>query len=189
MLIHSVRPLPSSRGFVIFQRESNKCPFCNITLIYSPALAIIKGVLPPALLAVLFILLPIVLRMMVNLQGEILQSDIELKLFSRYWLFQVIHGFLIVTLASGLVNALANIDEMAGQVPTLLATKLPGASIFFLTFILTATFTGAAMSFSRIVPAIMFYLRPILGGNTPRKWYQTTVSCVVCVVRTTDASV
>lgn len=37
----------------------------------SVPLAIIKGVLPPALLAVLFMLLPIVLRLMVKLQGEI----------------------------------------------------------------------------------------------------------------------
>lgn len=114
--------------------------------------------------------------MMVKLQGEIRKSDIELKLFSRYWLFQVIHGFLIVTVASGLVKALGNLGNTASSVPTLLAENLPGASIFFLTFILTATFVGAAMSFSRVVPAIMFYLRPILGGNTPRKWYQTTVS-------------
>lgn len=60
-------------------------------------------------------------------------SDIELKLFSRFWLFQVIHGFLIVTAASGLVGALQNIGETVGQLPTLLATKLPDASIFFLT--------------------------------------------------------
>jgi len=60
-------------------------------------------------------------------------SDIEYKLFTRFWLFQVIHGFLIVTLASGLVNALGNLGGMASQVPTLLASKLPGASIFFLT--------------------------------------------------------
>lgn len=139
-------------------------------------MAIIKGVLPPALLAVLFMLLPIVLRLMIKLQGEIRKSDIELKLFSRYWLFQVIHGFLIVTLSSGLINALGNLGDTASSVPTLLANRLPGASIFFLTFILTATFTGAAKSFSRVVPVVMFYLRPILGGNTPRKWFQTTVS-------------
>ncbi|KAL0240602.1 hypothetical protein I308_106400 [Cryptococcus tetragattii IND107] len=137
----------------------------------SPALAIIKGVLPPALLAVLFMLLPVVLRLMVKMQGEIRKSDIELRLFSRFWLFQVIHGFLIVTLASGLMNALGNLGNTASQVPTLLADKLPGASIFFLTFILTATFSGAAKTYSRLVPWIMYLLRNILAGGTPRKAY------------------
>jgi hypothetical protein len=96
-----------------------------------PALGIIKGVLPPALLAVLFMLLPIVLRLMVKMQGEVRKSDIELKLFSRFWLFQVIHGFLIITLASGLINALSNLGNL--PVTRLLADNLPGASIFFLT--------------------------------------------------------
>jgi hypothetical protein len=170
-----VRQLLSLPGSVDSHRESFWL-FCVNVLTSSPVLAIIKGVLPPVLLAVLFMLLPIVLRMMVKKQGEILKSDIELKLFTRYWLFQVIHGFLIVTLASGLVNALGNLGDTASSVPMLLANKLPGASIFFLTFILTATFTGAAKSFSRVIPVVMFYLRGILGGNTPRKWFQTTVS-------------
>ena len=37
----------------------------------SPVLGIIKGVLPPVLLAVLFMLLPIILRLWVKMQGEI----------------------------------------------------------------------------------------------------------------------
>lgn len=93
-------------------------------------------------------LLPIVLRIWVKMQGEIRRrcafrlhehslqsltrsSDIELKLFTRFWLFQVIQGFLIITLSSGLISALGN--GITGSVPTLLAEKLPQASIFFLT--------------------------------------------------------
>ncbi|WWD05285.1 hypothetical protein V865_003358 [Kwoniella europaea PYCC6329] len=132
---------------------------------------IVKGVLPPVLLAVLFMLLPIVLRLLVKLQGEVRKTDIELKLFSRFWLFQVIHGFLIVTLAAGLITALSDIGNTVGQLPTLLAEKLPTASIFFLTFILTATFSGAAKSYSRAVPWVMYMLSGILAGNTPRKVY------------------
>ena len=78
-------------------------------------------------------LLPIVLRMMVKMQGEIRRSEIELKLFTRFWLFQVIHGFLVVTVAAGLVGALQDISNTVKELPTLLATNLPTASIFFLT--------------------------------------------------------
>jgi len=137
----------------------------------APALGIIRGVLPPALLAILFMLLPVVLRMFVKSQGEIRKSDIELKLFTRFWLFQVIHGFLIVTLASGLMGALGQLGQTANSVPTLLAEKLPGASIFFLTFILTATFASATKLYARLVPLVMFALSSILSGNTPRKYY------------------
>ena len=82
---------------------------------------------------------------------------------------QVIHGFLVITLASGLIAALGNLGSTASSVPTLLATQLPNASIFFLTFILTTTFAGAAQNMSRVVPFVMRLLNPILGGNTPRK--------------------
>jgi hypothetical protein len=136
-----------------------------------PALAIIKGVLPPALLAVLFMLLPIVLRMMVKMQGEVLHSQIELKLFSRFWLFQVIHGFLIVTVASGLVKALGNFDAFLAAAPTSLATNLPGASIFFLTYVLVQTFGAAAKAYSRAIPTVLYGLRNIIGGGTPRKMF------------------
>ncbi|WWD18719.1 hypothetical protein CI109_103173 [Kwoniella shandongensis] len=142
-----------------------------ICTIPKPALGIIKGVLPPVLLAIVFAVLPMILRMFVKLQGEVLKTDIELKLFSRFWLFQVIHGFLIITLASGLISALSDVGSNPGMVPSMLASKLPNASIFFLTFILTATLSGAAKNYARIVPWVMYMLRGILGGNTPRKFY------------------
>jgi hypothetical protein len=50
------------------QRASWLAWICTLP---APVLGIIRGVLPPVLLAVLFMLLPIVLRMFVKLQGEI----------------------------------------------------------------------------------------------------------------------
>ena len=141
----------------------------------APALGIIRGVLPPVGLAILFAVLPMVLRKLIKLQGEVLKSETELKLFSRFWLFQVIHGFLIITAASGLINALGELGNNPGSVTTLLASRLPGASIFFLTFILTVTFSGAAKGYAQVVPFVMYNFRGLLGGNTPRKWYNTQV--------------
>lgn len=94
-------------------------------------------------------ILPMILRFFVKMQGEIRKrsvnsnlerllrliglSDIEYKLFTRFWLFQVIHGFLVITLASGLIASLSNLGETTSSIPTLLASNLPKASIFFLT--------------------------------------------------------
>ncbi|KAJ9113068.1 hypothetical protein QFC22_006164 [Naganishia vaughanmartiniae] len=137
----------------------------------SAVLGIIQGVLPPAALAVLFMLLPVTLRMWTKYSGVVRKSDVELKLFSRFWKFQIIHGFLVITLASGLVAALGNWQQTVNDIPLALSNKLPSASIFFLTFIVTATFSSAAMAYSRIVPVAMFFLKGILGGKTPRKIY------------------
>ncbi|KAK4705553.1 calcium permeable stress-gated cation channel, partial [Phenoliferia sp. Uapishka_3] len=152
-------------------------------------LGIIQGVLPPVLLAVLFMLLPVVLRMFVRMGGPVLRSEIELQLFSRFWLFQVIHGFLIITLSAGLIDALKKINgQTLPQLPNLLATKLPAASTFFLQYLALCSYsfyagrkpslpslfqldalTSFGLSVSRTVPFVMSKLGGILSGPTPRK--------------------
>ena len=93
----------------------------------------VQGVLPPAALAVLFMLLPIVLRLFAKFEGIPLNSAIERSLMTRYFIFLFIHGFIIVTLASGLVASIPLIANNPGSAVTLLATQLPLASTFFLT--------------------------------------------------------
>lgn len=144
-------------------------PFGWIQKIPAVPLGIVKAVLPSAALAILFMILPIILRIWIKLQGETRKSEVELKLFSRYWLFWIIQGFLVVTLASGILPALANISSTLNSIPTLLANQLPGANIFFLVFILTATWASAAKTLARLVPYIMWLLRGFLAGSTPRK--------------------
>lgn len=129
---------------------------------------IIQGILPPVALAVLFMVLPIFLRACIQLQGEPLQSEIERQLWARFWVFQVVHGFLIITIASGLPSALQNIQARINQLPTLLANNLPSASIFFLTFVLTTTLSSAGKMNARLIPWVFSKLT-FLRGNTPRK--------------------
>ena len=51
---------------------------------------IISGILPPALLAVLMMLLPIFLRLLARFEGMPQRTSIELSLMTRYFIFQVI---------------------------------------------------------------------------------------------------
>ncbi|GAA5909988.1 hypothetical protein JCM8208_006407 [Rhodotorula glutinis] len=133
-----------------------------------PINGIIQGSLPPIALAVLFLLLPIVLRLFARFEGIPLRTGIELSLMTRYFLFQVIHGFLIVTLASGLVNAIPDIVNNPSSAVTLLATQLPAASTFFLTYFVTTSFAGAAGSLLQIAKLIVYYVKLVLLGSTPR---------------------
>jgi hypothetical protein len=93
---------------------------------------IIQGILPPVLLAVLFMLVPIIFRKLLTIQGEPRHSDLERKLWYRFWVFLLFDGFLVVSFASGIIPALADFDHFLKTVPTTLATKLPQASIFCL---------------------------------------------------------
>lgn len=135
-------------------------------------MGIIKSVLPSVAMAVLFMFLPIILRIWIKYSGEIRKSEIELKLFTRYWLFWIINGFVVATLASGVMKALGNLNGTFNNIPNLLAKNLPGASLFFLCFVLTSTWAAAAKDLARIMPFVMWQLRGILAGGTPRKAFQ-----------------
>ncbi|KDQ58423.1 hypothetical protein JAAARDRAFT_667498 [Jaapia argillacea MUCL 33604] len=137
----------------------------------SVVVGIIQGILPAALLAILMMLLPIVLRMLAKLEGIPKYTGLELSLMTRYFMFQVIHSFLIVTLASGIIASLPNLVNHPTGIPSLLATHLPQASTFFLTYILLQGLSGTAAGFLQAVPLILYYVKIFLLGSTPRSVY------------------
>jgi len=116
-------------------------------------------------------LLPIVLRLLARFEGIPKKTGLELSLMSRYFTFQVIHSFLIVSLASGLISALPDLVKNPTSVPTLLAQNLPQASTFFLTYVILQGLAGTAAGFLQAVPLILHYVKLILAGSTPRAAY------------------
>jgi hypothetical protein len=87
---------------------------------------------------------------------------------TRYLIFQVIHSFLIVTLASGIIAALPALLNKPSSAASLLAQNLPEASTFFLTYIILQGLSGTAGGFLQIVTLIIYYIKLILLGSTPR---------------------
>ncbi|KAL5521544.1 PHM7_2 [Sanghuangporus sanghuang] len=134
-------------------------------------LGIIQGILPPVLLALLMMLLPIILRLLAKFEGVPRRSGVELRLMSRYFLFQVIHSFLIVTLASGIIAALPELLDDPGSIPTILAQKLPSASNFFLTYVILQGLSGSAAGFLQAIPLVIYYAKLFILGSTPRSVY------------------
>ncbi|KAJ8482889.1 hypothetical protein ONZ45_g14798 [Pleurotus djamor] len=142
-----------------------------------PILGIISGILPPVLLAVLMMLLPIILRLFAQLEGIPKRTGVELSLMTRFFIFQVIHSFLIITVSSGLVSAVEDLANNPTSIPTILAQKLPTASIFFLTYIVLQGFSAVAGGFLQIVALIVYYVKLILLGSTPRAVYTIKYTC------------
>jgi len=134
-------------------------------------LGIIQGILPPVLLAVLMMLLPIILRLLAKFEGIPTRTGLELSLMTRFFIFQVIHSFLIVTLSSGIISALPGLLSNPTSIPALLAQHLPGASIFFLTYILLQGLSGVAGGFLAIVQLVLYYVKLFILGSTPRSVY------------------
>ncbi|KAJ3734584.1 hypothetical protein DFJ43DRAFT_1063453 [Lentinula guzmanii] len=137
----------------------------------SPVIGIIQGILPPVLLAVLMMLLPIVLRLLAKFEGIPKRSGVELSLMTRFFIFQVIHSFLIVTLSSGIIASLKTLTSDPTSIPSTLASSLPQASTFFLTYIVLQGLSGTAGGFLQIVPLIIYYVKLYLLGSTPRSMW------------------
>lgn len=136
-----------------------------------PVTGIISGILPPVLLAVLMMLLPIILRMLARFEGIPKKTGLELSLMTRYFIFQVVHSFLIVTLSSGIIAALPQLVSDPTSIPSLLANNLPAASNFFLTYIILQGLSGTGAGFLQIVALIVYYVKLYLLGSTPRSVY------------------
>jgi hypothetical protein len=90
---------------------------------------------------------------------------------TRYFAFQVIHSFLIVTLSSGIVAALPSIANNPSSIATLLAKNLPQASNFFLTYVILQGLSGTGAGFLQIVALIIYYAKLFIFGSTPRSIY------------------
>ncbi|KAJ7217741.1 DUF221 family protein [Mycena pura] len=70
----------------------------------NPIPGIIQGIIPPTLLAILFALLPLILRGFAWYECIPRYSLISMSVYRRFYLFLLIHGFLIVTLSSGFIS-------------------------------------------------------------------------------------
>ncbi|KAF8335823.1 uncharacterized protein EI90DRAFT_3120088 [Cantharellus anzutake] len=143
-------------------------------------IGILKAVIPLVLVHVWPFIFDFTIRGLVKLQGVPQYSEIQLRLFQRYWVFLLFNALLVCSLASGLVPALANVGETAKQLPTSLAVNLPAGSILFLTFLAGSIWTAAAGGYSRVVPTLQYWFlrpilrgfsRPILRGKIPRKYW------------------
>ena len=132
---------------------------------------IISGILPPVALAILMMLLPIVLRLLARFEGIPRFTGLELSLMTRYFIFQVVHSFLIVTISSGLIAALPQLASNPTSIPTILAEKLPEASTFFLTYAILQGLAGSAGGLLQIVPLVLYYVKLYILGSTPRSIY------------------
>ncbi|KAG2015869.1 DUF221 family protein [Coprinopsis cinerea AmutBmut pab1-1] len=135
---------------------------------------LIEGVLPPGLLAVLFALLPFILQALAWYECIARYSLISVSVYKRFYFFLLIHGFLVVTLTSGLTNAIGQIIQNPTKTVTELAKELPGASVFFLTYMVTQGLAGAGNALAQFVPLILHYVRKWFLGRTPRQAYAVT---------------
>lgn len=78
---------------------------------------------------------------------------------------------MIITLSSGIIKALPDLVNNPTSIPGLLASNLPGASTFFITYAILQGLGGTAGGFLQIVPLVMHYVKLYVLSSTPRSVY------------------
>ncbi|KAF9325965.1 hypothetical protein BG006_010570 [Podila minutissima] len=132
---------------------------------------IIQGLLPPIGLALLMMVLPIILYKLAHFGGEVLSTRKSLEVVTSYHWFSVVHVLLVTTLANGIFAAILAIKENPYNVMNMLASTLPQASTFFLSFILLS-FIQIPLMLLQIGPLIMYHVGKFTS-STPRQMFAT----------------
>lgn len=76
-----------------------------------------------------------------------------------------------MTISGGVIQAIPELTRDPTSIPTLLATNLPKASTFFLTYAILQALSGTAGSLLQIAPLVIYYAKLFILGSTPRSVY------------------
>lgn len=137
----------------------------------SQLMGIITSLLPVVALAVLMSLVPPFIKKMGKISGLITVQEVDRYCQNWYFAFQAVNSFLVVTLASAAVSSIQTIIEDPTSALSLLATKLPKASNFYLSYL---CLLGLVVSLKAVANVVGLALAQVLGrilDKTPRaKW-------------------
>ncbi|ERT02550.1 uncharacterized protein SPSK_04914 [Sporothrix schenckii 1099-18] len=136
----------------------------------------ITGLLPSVALSILMSLVPVVMRLCARLAGEPSTARVELFTQNAYFAFQVVQVFLVTTVASSASAVGKQIASNPGSVTSLLATNLPKASNFYMSYFIVQGLTVAAGVISQVVGFFIFHLMYKYLTGTPRGMYQKWAS-------------
>ena len=137
-----------------------------------PIKGVVTGLLPSVLMAVLFALLPIYLRLMGKLSGLPTLSAVELRTQDFYFWFQVIQVFLVTTISSAAAASVQQILKKPASATSLLATNIPKASNFYISYFILQGLTFSSGALLQIVGLILSKLLGKILDTSPRKMYK-----------------
>ncbi|KAH0566426.1 hypothetical protein GP486_000174 [Trichoglossum hirsutum] len=134
-------------------------------------LGVIQGILPPVILSILMALVPTILRILAQLQGEHTVNAVELSVQNYYFTFLFLQVFLGVSLSAGITAVVRGLANNLRSVPTVLAENLPKASNYFFSYMLLQAFSVSAGVLVQIGGLVnWFILSPLRDRTARQKW-------------------
>lgn len=134
-------------------------------------ISIIQGILPQALLGLLLLLLPMILRLLAQNQGVHTGMAIELTVQTYYFVFLFVQVFLVVSISSGITTVIAQLSKSPQSVPSILAQNLPKATNYFFSYMLLQALSTSAGALVQLMSLLSwFILAPLLDNTARQKW-------------------
>jgi len=132
------------------------------------ALSFIQGVLPPAFLAILFAVLPLILRFLAGFTGTTTFGERELLVQNFYFAFVFVQLFLVVSISTGITATIDTLLHDPTSVPQTLAKNLPKAANYFFSYMILQSLSissGTLLQIGAVV--VIIFLRFL--DTTPRE--------------------
>ena len=136
-------------------------------------LGLLVGFVPPAVVSWFVSYVPKLFRHIAKLSGEPTIPQAELKTQAWFMVFQVFQVFLVTTFSSGAAAVATKIAKNPGSATDLLASSLPKASNFYLTYFILQGTTSAASNLLDYSELFEYLFYEYFWNKTPREKYQT----------------
>jgi hypothetical protein len=128
----------------------------------------IQGVLPPLFLAILFAVLPILLRYLAGLTGTTTAGERELLVQNFYFTFVFVQLFLVVSISTGITTAIKQLVDNPISIPQTLAENLPKAANYFFSYMILQALSISSGTLLQIGAVVVIVFLRFLD-TTPRE--------------------
>ncbi|GAB1318961.1 Phm7-similarity to hyp1 [Madurella fahalii] len=139
------------------------------------AVKAVAGVLPALVLAIILALVPVVLGFLAVWQGSKTGSRKSEIVQIYYFVFLFVQVFLVVSIASGALQTIANISSNLTSTPNILAENLPKAANYFFAYMILQALSTSSGTLLQIGTLLVWYVWSRIVDNTARaKWTRNT---------------
>jgi hypothetical protein len=131
-------------------------------------ISFVQGVLPPLFLAILFAVLPILLRFLAGLTGTTTAGERELLVQNFYFAFVFVQLFLVVSISTGITTAIQGLVDNPISAPQVLAENLPRSANYFFSYMILQALSISSGTLLQIGAVVVIVFLRFLD-TTPRE--------------------
>lgn len=134
-----------------------------------PVLVSVLQLIQPLAVVILMDILPPILTTSAMIEGCVSMSKVQMRVFDRYFMFQIVNVFLVTVIEGSVVRVIHDILNAPSDAFRLLGNSLPRMAGFFTAYILVKAFTGFGTEITRIAARFSSLLKILCAPNLTKR--------------------